>query len=114
MTAKEQYRAKLRTIEEVLDDIPDGAVICGGGELCEPQCFYENFHRALPRLHDIELIKGKRGSGYVYPFMDRPELKEHYHMVCHLYDGALRACHAQGIASHLPSNLHDMMKRRTE
>ena len=114
MTYQEQYRARLKTIDEVIDGIPDGAVLCGGGELCEPKCFYENLHRVLPKLHDIELIKGKRGSGYVYPFMDRPELKTHYHMVCHLYDGALRECHEQGIASHLPSNLHDMMKRRTE
>ena len=30
MTYQEQYRARLKTIDEVLDGIPDGAVLCGG------------------------------------------------------------------------------------
>lgn len=108
------YLTKLGAVEDELALIRDGDVICGAGELCEPQLFYENFHRAAAKLHDIELIKGKRGSGYVYPFMDMPELEGRLNMVCHLYDGALRRCHEMGIASHLPSNLHDMMRRRTD
>ena len=109
-----EYREKVGTVEDMLATLRDADVICGGGELCEPQLFYENFHRVAPRLSDIELIKGKRGSGYVYPFMEMPELRGRLNMVCHLYDGALRKCHDMGIASHLPSNLHDMMRRRTE
>ena len=101
-----EYREKVGTVEDMLATLRDADVICGGGELCEPQLFYENFHRVAPRLSDIELIKGKRGSGYVYPFMEMPELRGRLNMVCHLYDGALRKCHDMGIASHLPSNLH--------
>lgn len=108
------YKQKLGTIDDELRLIRDGDVICGGGELCEPVGFYENFHKIAPHLRDIELLKGKRGSGYMYPFMQMPELKGRLTMLCHLYDGALRQCHDMGIATHLPSNLHDMMKRRTE
>ena len=89
-------------------------MICGGGELCEPQLFYENFHRVAPNLRDIDLIKGKRGSGYAYPFMKMPELKGKLHIISHLYDGALRQCHEIGLSSVLPCNLHDMLVRRTE
>ena len=114
MDRQKLYQEKLGTVDDMLAQIRDGEVICGGGELCEPQLFYENLHRVLPGHRDVELIKGKRGSGYVYPFMEMPDLGEHLHMVCHLYDGALRRCHEMGAASHLPSNLHDMMRRRTE
>lgn len=114
MTLEQEYQSKLGTIEDVLHMIQDGDVICGGGEMCEPVTFYENFHRVAAHRTGLELIKGKRGSGYMYPFMQMPELKGKLEMICHLYDGALRQCHSLGIASHLPSNLHDMMKRRTD
>lgn len=114
MNFNESYQKKLCTIDDVLALIHDGDVICGGGELCEPATFYENFHRIAPKLTGIELIKGKRGSGHMYPFMQMPELKGRLEMICHLYDGALRQCSSIGIASHLPSNLHDMMRRRTD
>ncbi len=114
MDLQKEYINKTGTVEDMLALLQDGDVICGGGELCEPQLFYENFHRVAPKLQDIELVKGKRGSGYVYPFMEMPELKGRLNLVCHLYDGALRRCHEMGIASHLPSNLHDMMRRRTD
>lgn len=114
MDWQEEYRKKTGTIEDALGLIQNGDVLCGAGELCEPQLFYENFHLVAEKLTNVELIKGKRGSGYVYPFMDMPELAGRLNMVCHLYDGALRSCHEMGIASHLPSNLHDMMQRRTD
>ena len=114
MTVREKYESRLCSMEDVLDDIRDGDVICGGGELCEPIEFYENFHKAARKHTGLQLIKGKRGSGYMYPFMEMPELKGRLDMICHLYDGALRQCHGLGIASHLPSNLHDMLERRTD
>jgi acyl-CoA hydrolase len=113
MTNQELYQKKLCAIEDVLSSIQDGDVICGGGEMCEPVTFYNNFHRVAAQRTRLELIKGKRGSGYMYPFMQMPELKGRLEMICHLYDGALRQCHSLGIASHLPSNLHDMLRRRT-
>jgi acyl-CoA hydrolase len=114
MDAQALYQSKVGTIEDVLALIRDGDVISCGGELCEPITFYENFHRVAPSLRDIELLKGKRGSGYTYPFMAMPELMGRLHMVCHLYDASLRQAAKLGLASHLPSNLHDMMQRRTE
>ena len=114
MDYKELYKSKLSSLEAVLDSIRDGDIICGGGELAEPILFYDHFHEAAIHHTGLQLIKGKRGSGYMYPFMDMPELKGHLEMICHLYDGALRQCHKNGIASHLPSNLHDMLERRTD
>lgn len=108
------YRSKLGTMEDELRMIRDGDIVCGGTELCEPAGFYGNFHKVAAGLRDVELIKSRRGSGFVYPFMEMAELQGRVNMVCHFYDGALRHCHEQGTASHLPSNLHDIMKRRTE
>lgn len=114
MTNIELYKRKLGTLNDELAMIQDGDVICGGGEMCEPYGFYENFHRIAPKFTHIELIKGKRGSGLTYPFMEMPELRGKLEMICHLYDGSLRKAQALGLATHLPSNLHDMMQRRTE
>ncbi|MGM9614356.1 MAG: acetyl-CoA hydrolase/transferase family protein [Oscillospiraceae bacterium] len=114
MELQAQYRSKLGTVEDELRMIRDGDIICGGTELCEPAGFYGNFHKVAARLRDVEIIKGRRGSGFMYPFMEMAELKGHVNMVCHFYDGALRQCHELGTASHLPSNLHDILKRRTE
>lgn len=114
MDLEELYQSKLGTIDDELKLLRDGDVIYGGSELCEPTGFYENFHRVAPTLRDIELFKGKRGSGHMYPFMQMPELRGRLTILCHLYDKALQKCHDMGIATHLPSNLHDMMKRRMQ
>lgn len=114
MDYQAQYQAKLRTIAEELQSLRDGDVVCCGTELCEPTGFFENLHTEAFRLRDVEIIKSRRGSGHVYPFMEMPELAGHVRLICHFYDGALRQCHERGIASHLPSNLHDFLKRRTE
>ena len=58
MTLTEEYDSKLCSIEDILSDIRDGDVICGGGELCEPTTFYENFHKAALQCGGLELIKG--------------------------------------------------------
>ncbi len=114
MNYTEKYRAKLASIDDEIASINSGDIISTGGEMCEPTAFLENFHRVAPDLDRIELIKGKKGSGLTYPFMKMPELLGRLNMVCHLYDASLREAQALGIASHLPSNLHDMMQRRVE
>jgi hypothetical protein len=65
MRNQELYQKKLCTIGDVLSSIQDGDIICGGGEMCEPVTFYNNFHRVAVQRTGLELIKGKRGSGYI-------------------------------------------------
>ncbi len=113
MSYQEQYEAKLGTVEDELSVIRSGDVICTGGQVCEPIKFYENLHRIAPQLDHIELLKG-RGPEVSYPFMTMPELRGKVEMICHLYGTAMRNAHQTGLSSHLPSNLHDMMQRRTE
>ena len=114
MNYSEIYRSKLAAIDDEIACIKNGDIISTGGEMCEPTAFLKNFHRVAPGLDNIELIKGKKGSGLTYPFMDMPELQGRLNMVCHLYDNSLRQAQELGLASHLPSNLHDMMQRRVE
>ncbi|MBE6991544.1 MAG: hypothetical protein E7430_03060 [Ruminococcaceae bacterium] len=114
MNYTEIYRSKLASVEDEIACIRSGDIISTGGEMCEPTAFLENFHHVAPKLDNIELIKGKKGSGLTYPFMAMPELRGKLNMVCHLYDPSLRKAQELGLASHLPSNLHDMMQRRVE
>jgi acyl-CoA hydrolase len=114
MNYQEIYKTKLATMDEVLDMVQDGDVICGGLELCEPFGFYSNFHKVAPKLNDIEIIKGKRGKGQSYPFLEMPELQGRVHVVSHLFDQALSQANRLGIASPLPGNLHDVMLRHCQ
>jgi acyl-CoA hydrolase len=114
MNFQELYQSKLASMDEVLSTIHDGDVICGGLELCEPTGFYSNFHKVAPNLNDIEIIKGKKGKGQRYPFLEMPELKGRVHVISHLFDKALSHANELGLASPLPGNLHDVMLRRCQ
>ncbi len=110
----ELYQSKVCSIDQVLADIRDGDVIFGAEELCEPQEFFNNFHRVAPTLKDIDLFKSKRGKGRMYPFMEMEELRGRINIISVLFDSALREAAKLGLATPIPGNLHDVMTRRTQ
>ena len=113
MNFEKEYKAKLGTLEDELASVKSGDIICTSGQVCEPIAFYENLHKVIPYLDHIELLKG-RGPEIPYPFMTMPEFKDKVDIICHLYGTVMRKTHELGLSSHLPSNLHDMMQRRTQ
>ena len=104
------YKSRLATLQDELDAVQSGDVLCTSGVLCEPIGFLSHFHTIVPRLENVELIKGRNID---YDFLAMPQLKDHVQVIGHLFDGALRQANALGAATHIPSNLHDFMDRRT-
>ena len=105
----EEYRARLGTVEDALASVRSGEQLCTSGVLCEPLAFLERFHEIVPRLENVELLKGRNID---VPFLFMPDLKDHVTVLGHLFDATLRRCAAMGAVTHMPSNLHDFMPNR--
>ena len=105
-----EYEKKRTTVDDVLMSIRSGEQICTSGVLCEPLTFLERFHEIVPRLEDVELLKGRNID---FPFLHMPDLREHVTVLGHLFDATLRECVPGGAVVHMPSNLHDFMTNRT-
>ena len=104
-----EYQEKLTTLDAALASVRSGEQLCTAGVLCEPLAFLERFHEIVPRLEDVELLKGRNID---VPFLFMPDLREHVTVLGHLFDETLRRCMANGAVSHMPSNLHDFMPNR--
>lgn len=109
MDHTEEYQAKLATVDDALASVRSGEQLCTGGVLCEPLAFLERFQEIVPRLEDVELLKGRNID---VPFLFMPDLREHVTVLGHLYDATLRSCAKNGAITHMPSNLHDFMPNR--
>ena len=109
MDHTEEYQAKLATVDDALASVRSGEQLCTGGVLCEPLAFLERFHEIVPRLEDVDLLKGRNID---VPFLFMPDLREHVTVLGHLYDATLRSCAKNGAITHMPSNLHDFMPNR--
>lgn len=111
---EELYQSKCGTIDDVLAMIRDDDIIVTSGEFSEPALFYNNYHKIAAERNNVLIFKGKKGSGHMYPFMEMDGLAGHVMMAAHMFDSSFRECIRKGIATHLPSNLHDTMERFTQ
>jgi len=104
-----QYNEKRTTLDAVLASIRSGEQLCTSGVLCEPLAFLERFHEIVPRLEDVDFLKGRNVD---VPFLHMPDLRDHVTILGHLYDATLREVVPNGAVTHMASNLHDFMKNR--
>ena len=74
MDLQEEYKKRLTTVDAVLDSVRSGEQLCTSGVLCEPLAFLERFHEIVPRLENVELLKGRNID---VPFLFMPDLREH-------------------------------------
>ena len=107
MDYKAIYDSKKTDVDHVVDSLRSGQTIFTAGVLCEPQTFLEHFHRAVPRLEDVTMHKGR--SDNEYPFLTMPDLARHVQVMGHLFDAPLRQAAAMGNATHIPCFLHDFI-----
>ncbi len=104
------YRARLGTLDEALAGVRSGEQLCTSGVLCEPVAFLDRFHEIVPRLENVELLKGRNRD---YPFLKMPDLREHVTVIGHLFDDALRDAYGRGAVTHICADLHNFMPNRT-
>ena len=103
---QKMYREKLCSLDDVLNSLRDGEVISTAGVLCEPFAFYSRLHEVLPKLHGIELIKGRQVD---YPFFHITE-PGHFNIIAHMFDTPMRNAFPNGTVSHIPCNLHNFIE----
>ena len=109
MEHQESYYAKLRSREECLSLIAPGDVIAVSGVATEPTDFLGHFDEIVPRLHDVIVVKSKDNE---YEYLRSPATKGHVETIGHFYAKNMREGHLLGIASYIPSDLHNYMAER--
>ncbi|MCD8321388.1 MAG: 4-hydroxybutyrate--acetyl-CoA CoA transferase [Oscillospiraceae bacterium] len=110
MNYQEQYQGKLQTLEAAQALIHSGDVIAVSGAITEPTAFLGRLQEIIPRLEDVILVKSKDND---YEYLRDPATKGHILTLGHFYHTNFREGHALGIASYLPSDLHNYMRLRT-
>ena len=109
MDYQKEYEARMGTLDEALASVRSGEQLCTSGVLCEPAAFLERFHEVVPRLENVELVKGRNRD---YPFLHIPDLREHVTVIGHLFDDALRDAFGRGAVTHISTDLHNFMPNR--
>ena len=103
------YKMKKHSLEECLALIESGDTIAVSGVATEPTEFLSHFTEIVPRLRDVTIIKSKDNE---YEYLRDPATKGHVMTVGHFYAKNMREGHELGIASYIPSDLHNNMAER--
>jgi len=111
MTNREKYRSKLHTLMECVAFIKNGDSVITSGVGCEPAVFL----RSIPEWgHNIEGVTIHKSREQMFDYLKDPTLKGHIQTIGHFFAAGFREGYQAGIASYLPSDLHNFMKIRGE
>lgn len=95
--------------EECLSLIENGDLIAVSGVATEPTDFLSHLDTVIPRLRDVIVIKSKDNE---YDYLRDPATRGHVETIGHFYAKNMREGHQLGIASYIPSDLHNYMAER--
>lgn len=109
MNYKEEYEKKHKTLEECVALIKSGDYICCGGALAEPDDFIDGLY-SIDTVNDVILFKGR---DFIHPLLYDDRIKGHFLTLGHLYNDDLRKAQEKGLASYIPSDLHNFGEIRT-
>ena len=109
MRYEDVYEMKKHSLEECLALIESGDTIAVSGVATEPTEFLSHFTEIVPWLRDVTAIKSKDNE---YEYLRDPATKGHVMTVGHFYAKNMREGHELGIASYIPSDLHNYMAER--
>ena len=103
MTLQDKIKAKTITVDELLEKIPDGAVIGGG----EQRALLRKLHTIADRLTKPVTVSAGVGFGAEpYPFFWDDQYKDKFQVSSIFYGGATRKSHPRGNVSLIPVHLH--------
>jgi acyl-CoA hydrolase len=109
MRYQDVYEMKEHSLEECLDLIESGDTIAVSGVATEPTTFLSHLIDIVPRLHDVTVVKSKDNE---YEYLRSPATRGHVETIGHFYAKNMREGHELGIASYIPSDLHNYMAER--
>ncbi len=103
------YRDKLGTVDDCLDAIEDGDILCPAGNLCEPVQILSNIQKIASRVENIEILRAK---GIPYPVYGMPEMRGTIDVVSHFFEPGVREGFKNGLVTYYPCHLHDYLPVR--
>lgn len=111
MNYNEIYNQKKCTVEECVATIRSGDSIIVSGVVAEPTTFLQHVEDFAFNVENVRIHKSKVGD---YSYLRNPEMAGHVLTVSHFFDTNLREGYDVGIASYIPSDLHNFMTIRGE
>ena len=109
MRYQDVYEMKKHSLTDCLALIESGDTIAVSGVATEPTEFLSHLGEIIPRLKDVTVVKSKDNE---YEYLRDPATKGHVETIGHFYAKNMREGHALGIASYIPSDLHNYMAER--
>ena len=106
----DEYMRKLGTLASAQELIHSGDTIWVAGVSTEPKAFLSALPQITSRLEKVTLLKSKDND---YDYLRDPATAGHIHTLSHFYHTNLREGQSLGLASYLPSDLHNFMSIRT-
>ena len=105
------YNEKYTTLQNALDLIQSGDVICFAGACNQPDGFMRRFHTIAPRVTGVECIKSRSGD---YEFVTAPGMNGHINTGSPLYGEAFREGMRYGNTTHIVADMCDYANFITE
>lgn len=108
----EQYKRKLTDVQGALSHIKSGD--CIGNSLCamEPMTTFSQLHTLHGKVTDIHMVSALELG--MYPYMQDEQYKDTFDVVSLFMMNAGRSSVKKGIASHVPTHLHNIVTRRSD
>lgn len=105
------YQSKLGSVQDCLDVVESGDVVCPTGNLCEPEAILSEIQTIAHRVKNVEILRPK---GIPYPLYSMPgeQMRGRIDVVSQFFDPGVREGFRNGIVTYLPNNLHDYLPVR--
>lgn len=97
------YQERLRSVEQIIDMIHDGAFISAGQFAGNPQGLLSGIHRIQSRAKNVTLQSSFLMGDY--PFLAEPGMEESLLLEAWFYGAKERAAHPTGLVSLMPGGL---------
>lgn len=104
MTVKEQYAAKVISVEEALTKIKSGDEIVSALGAAEPRRLMERLHEIHHRVREVTVVTCLPMGKYEY--FSNPQYQDSFSMEGWFYSPEIRKAHRNGNISFIPNHLH--------
>ncbi len=109
---QELYDSKKSTVDEILSVIKTGDCIGIAAAAMEPRTISAELHKLHGKVKDINIITA--ANFLTYPYLEDEKMKETFTVDSFFFQAPHRNAFKLGIANHVPSHLHDCIRRRMD
>ncbi|SHJ34793.1 Acyl-CoA hydrolase [Clostridium amylolyticum] len=104
MNLKDEYKSKLITLEEALDNVKSNYEVVVGLAGAEPVGFLSKLHEIKDKVKDVSIVTCLNMNDY--KFTSDPSMKGHFINETWFYSPLTRKAHSYGTTTFIPNHLH--------